>query len=133
MKKISILCLFFIVFSSCNQDIKTINFKIKNNSDFAIDSLRIKLNDSSVKLNYKLNPKAIIKIEMEYIQPERFKGENVFIVYYFQNGKGFYANFGYHLSSAFLKKKYDLYIFNEGVSEINRKSIHLKENKHKIR
>ncbi|HET8803211.1 MAG TPA: hypothetical protein VFM72_01435 [Aequorivita sp.] len=132
MKKTGMLYLILIVFFSCNQDKKTINFKIKNNSELTIDSLKIKLNNSSVKLNSKLYSNGNIKIKMVYVKPKDFSGANVFIIYYYQNGRGYYSNFGYHSGTALIDETYNLFIFNEGVSEINRKSMHLKENRHEI-
>jgi len=124
------IILLFLFFFSCYEKNKEINIAIQNNSDFKIDSLAIVLNNSEVKYRKVLHP--IDKIDIKLNLKSSNKESSVFGIYYYQNGNGFRSNFGYHESYSFIKDRYNLFIFNEGVSEINQKTPHLKENKNFI-
>lgn len=121
--------LLLISFNSFSQEKKTLEFKVNNCSSESIDSLKIVLNDNYARLNTQLKSDSNEIIEMKIEKNNR--SENVFIIYYYINEKSYWANFGYHLGNN-SKNKYSIYIFNEGVSEINKLTPHTKDNKHLI-
>jgi len=118
-----------LIFFSCNAQEKNIDIIIKNNSETVIDSLKISLKHSFTRYNVKLVPDQKLKLSLNYLFKKTSDRSGIFEFRYYQKGQGYMSNFGYFDNDALIKREYSIFIFEEGVSEIDKKTPHTKDNK----
>lgn len=128
MKKMLYILTIVLLNFSCHSS-KKVRINVTNNSEDRIDSLKISLNKSEIIVNDILLSKRKITSQ---ISTDKSGKNGVFLITYYTKQGAFWGNFGYYANKSALKDSYDLYIFNEGVSEIDKKTPFLKENKNRI-
>lgn len=123
------LAILMLTFFSCSAQEKDIDISIKNNSETVIDSLKISLKDSFKSHKVRLVPNQKLKLSLNYLFKKTSDRSGIFEFRYYQKGKGYMSNFGYFDNEALIKHEYSIFIFEEGVSEIDKKTPHIKDNK----
>lgn len=127
MIKVALIFFSILMVYSClgNQD--EICFKVKNNSKFKVDSIMVKMGSIALKAKKPFTNDILVELKTEY-DSSSFAKNGVGIIYYYSKGKGYWSNFGYFDNKSVIKKTYNLYIYDSGVSEIERETVFLKKN-----
>lgn len=112
---------------SCSINQKNIHFNIKNNSNFKVDSVMIKMGEITLKTRNTIAIDSLLDLKISY-NPNLFTESGVGILYYYSKEKGYWSNFGYFENKSYIKEIYNLYIYDNGVSEIERETNFLNKN-----